>query len=43
MKWQGWLFMLLAWSFIGMLFLYSFKRILFNDKRRKDKNKKRKV
>lgn len=39
MKWQGWLFMLLAWSFIGILFFYSFKRILFDDKRRKDKNK----
>jgi hypothetical protein len=42
MNWQGWVFMLSAWTFIGGLFLYSFKRILFGDKTSPEKNEGRK-
>lgn len=40
MSWQGWTFMLLAWLFIGILFFYSFKRILFIDKKHINKKEK---
>ncbi|GBC92883.1 hypothetical protein HRbin15_01360 [bacterium HR15] len=30
---SGWIFMLLAWAFIGGLFVYCFYRILFGDAR----------
>lgn len=45
MNWQGWMFMLIAWTFIGWLFFYSFKRMLFGDKdtHDKDEGRKRKV
>lgn len=29
----GWIFMLLAWAFVGGLFVYCFYRILFGDTR----------
>jgi hypothetical protein len=35
MNWQGWVFMLGAWTFIGILFFYTIYRILFGDKKRK--------
>jgi len=35
MNWQGWLFMLGAWMFIGILFIYTTYRILSGDKKRK--------
>ena len=38
MNWQGWVFMLIAWSFVSSLFFYSFYRILFNDARHKQKD-----
>lgn len=28
MHWQGWVFMALAWGFVGSLFFYCFWRIL---------------
>jgi len=44
MNWQGWIFMIAAWTFIGGLFIFSFKRILFGNKSPdKNKNKKQKV
>jgi hypothetical protein len=45
MNWQGWIFMIAAWTFIGGLFLFSFKRILFSNKSphdNKDKEQKQK-
>lgn len=32
MNWQGWIFMISAWTFIGGLFFFAFKRILFSKK-----------
>jgi hypothetical protein len=32
MNWQGWTFMIAAWTFIGGLFFFAFKRILFSKK-----------
>lgn len=32
MNWLGWIFMIAAWTFIGGIFLFSFKRILFSNK-----------
>jgi hypothetical protein len=32
MNWQGWIFMIAAWTFIGGLFFFAFKRILFSKK-----------
>jgi hypothetical protein len=46
MNWQGWIFMIAAWTFIGGIFLFSFKRILFNSKSshdNQDKEQKQKV
>jgi hypothetical protein len=46
MNWQGWIFMIAAWTFIGGIFLFSFKRILFNSKSSHDnqgKEQKQKV
>lgn len=31
MNWQGWVFMLLGWSFITILFVYCFYRILTSE------------
>lgn len=28
---SGWVFMLVAWAFVGGLFIYCFYRILFGD------------
>jgi hypothetical protein len=41
MNWQGWIFMIAAWTFIGGLFLFSFKRILFDNKSSHDKHDKK--
>jgi hypothetical protein len=46
MNWQGWIFMIAAWTFIGGIFLFSFKRILFNSKSphdNQDEEQKQKV
>jgi hypothetical protein len=46
MNWQGWTFMIAAWTFIGWLFIFSFKRILFSNKLphdNKDKKQQQKV
>ena len=46
MNWQGWIFMIIAWTFIGGIFLFSFKRILFNSKSphdNQDEKQKQKV
>lgn len=32
MSWQGWLFMLIAWSFVCAIFFYSFYRVIFDKK-----------
>lgn len=40
MNWQGWVFMLVVWSFVSGLLLYSFYRVLF-DARSHDKDKKK--
>ena len=31
MNWQGWVFMLSAWTFFTTLLIYCFYRILFED------------
>jgi hypothetical protein len=41
MNWQGWIFMIAAWTFIGGIFLFSFKRILFNSKPSHDNQDKK--
>ncbi len=35
MNWQGWMFILIVWGFVGSLFFYSFYRILFGGQRNK--------
>jgi hypothetical protein len=45
MNWQGWVFMLSAWGLIGVLFFYSFYRVLFDkqmQKKRENNNQKNK-
>lgn len=37
MNWQGWIFMLLVWSLIGIFFFFSFYRILFDKRAQKQK------
>lgn len=39
MNWQGWVFMLTVWGFVGSLFVYSFYRILFGDQIRQKREK----
>lgn len=46
MNWQGWIFMIAAWTSIGGLFFFAFKRILFNKKSlddNEDEEQKKKV
>lgn len=35
MNWQGWMFMLAAWIFIGGLFIYTTYRVLFGDRKKR--------
>jgi len=44
MNWQGWVFMLMAWSLVGGLFFYSFYHILFDERveKKRIQNKKKK-
>ncbi|MEW6068241.1 MAG: hypothetical protein AB1610_08125 [Nitrospirota bacterium] len=42
MNWQGWIFMLMVWGFVGSLFFYSFYRIIFDNKV-KDKKEDKKM
>ncbi len=32
MNWQGWVFMLIVWFFVGAIFFYSLYRIIFDER-----------
>jgi|GEM_PF-3581544 len=44
MNWQGWIFMIIAWSLVGCLFFYAFYHIFSGErvrhKRTQDKREK---